>query len=199
MAYPFDRHKRQRLAATGAGMTAVALALWAVAPPPAVGTTAGLNVTAVLGVSATINANCTIRTGALSFGRYESLQANATVPLHAAGSVSIACTKGSVPRITLDLGQNPSGGKRQMALATASSPGSDRLYYELYQPPNAAPGSGCSFPGTVAWGAAAGQAFVPSPPINRAARTYSVCGTIPPGQGVSMGSYADTVVATVNF
>jgi spore coat protein U-like protein len=180
-------------------MAAVALALCVVAPPPAVGTTAGRNATAVLGVSATIRANCTISTHALSFGRYESLQANATVPLHAAGSVSIACTKGSAPRITLDLGQNPSGTRRQMALAAAGSPGFDRLYYELYQPPDAVPGSGCSFPGSVAWGPTGSQAFVPSPPLTRAPRTYSVCGTIPAGQGVSMGSYADTVVATVNF
>lgn len=180
-------------------MTAAALALWLLAPPRAVGTTSGLSVTAVLGVSATINANCTIRTSALSFGRYESLQANATAPLNAAGSVSIACTKGLAPRITLDLGQNPSGGRRQMALATAASPGSGRLYYELYQPPSATPGSGCSFPGSVVWGSAPEQAFVPSPPTNRAARSYSVCGTVPAGQDVSMGSYADTVVATVNF
>lgn len=195
----FDRRRQKRLWATGAGMTAVALALWTVAPPRAVGTTAGHDVTAVLGISATINANCTISTSAVSFGRYESLQANATVPLNGAGSVSIACTKGSAPRITLDLGQNASGERRQMALAAAGSPGSDRLYYELYQPPSATPGSGCSFPGSVAWGSAATQALVPSPPVNRAARTYSVCGTIPAGQGVGMGSYADTVVATVNF
>jgi spore coat protein U-like protein len=215
MACAVDRRNR-RFRLSRAGVTGVTLALLVVAPPLAVGTTSGLNVSAVLGVaprtattaglntavlsvSATINANCTISTNGLSFGRYESLRANATAPLNAAGSVRIACTKGSAPRITLDLGQNPSGARRQMALAAAGAPGTDRLYYELYQPPNAAPGTGCSFPGSVAWGPAPGQAFVPSPPANRAARSYSVCGTIPPGQGVSMGSYADTVVATVNF
>jgi spore coat protein U-like protein len=215
MACAFDR-RNPRFRVSRAGMTGVALALLVVAPPLAVGTTSGLNVpgllgvppgsgttgrlnTTILSVSATINANCTISTNALSFGQYEALRANATAPLNAAGSVSIACTKGSAPRITLDLGQNPSGPRRQMALAAAGSPGTDRLYYEIYQPPNTAPGTGCSFPGSVAWGPAPAQAFVPSPPANRAARSYSVCGTIPPGQGVSMGSYADTVVATVNF
>ena len=215
MVCALDR-RNPRFRVCHAGMTGVALALLVVAPPLAVGTTSGLNVNAALGVppgagataglnttilsvSATINPNCTISTNGLSFGQYESLRANATAPLNAAGSVSIACTKGSAPRITLDLGQNPSGPRRQMALATAGAPGTDRLYYELYQPPNAAPGTGCSFPGSVAWGPAPGQAFVPSPPANRAARTYSVCGTVPAGQGVSVGSYADTVVATVNF
>jgi spore coat protein U-like protein len=200
MTFASNRHKPTRLRTLGSGVTALALALAVVAPPRAVGTTtAGANATAVLGVSATINSNCTISASAVSFGSYASLQANATVPLNAAGSLSIACTRGSVPRITLDLGQNPSGGRRQMALAATRSPGADRLYYELYQPPNATPGSGCSFPANVAWGPTAAQTFVPSPPANRATRTYSVCGTIPPGQGVSMGSYADTVVATVNF
>ncbi len=191
MAFAINRRK-QRSGAAAASLTAAALVLLVAVAPRAVGTTA------VLGVSATVNSNCTIATSAVSFGRYESLQANATAPLNAAGTVSIACTKGSAPKITMDLGQNPSGGRRYMALAAASG-GPNALYYEIYQPPTAVPGAGCSFPGTAAWGPAGAQAFVPSPPASRAARTYSVCGTIPAGQGVGMGSYADTVVATVNF
>ncbi len=154
--------------------------------------------TAVLGISASVTANCTISTTALSFGRYESLQANTTTALNAAGTVSIACTKGTAPKITMDLGQNPNAGKRYMALV-ASASGADTLYYELYQPPDPTPGTGCSFPGTTVWGASAGQIFVPSPATGRGARIYSVCGTIPPGQFAVMGTYADTVVATVNF
>ncbi len=124
MVCAFDR-RNPRFRISRAGMTGVALALLVVAPPLAVGTTSGLNVTrlevprgsgttaglntTILSVSATINANCTISTNGLSFGQYEALRANATAPLNAAGSVRIACTKGSAPRITLDLGQNPSG------------------------------------------------------------------------------------------
>ena len=90
-------------------MTAIAAALALAIPPLAGGTTA------VLGVSASIAANCAITTTALSFGRYESLQANATAALNAAGTVSIACTKGTAPKITMDLGQNPNAGKREKA------------------------------------------------------------------------------------
>jgi spore coat protein U-like protein len=169
------------------------MALLLAVPPRAGGTTA------VLAVTATVDANCTISTGAVSFGRYESLQVNAKAPLYAAGTVSIACTKGSAPKITMDLGRNPNGGKRYMALAAGSVGAADTLNYELYQPPNAAPGTACRFPGTAVWGSSGTQAFAPGPPLNRTARTYMVCGTIPAGQGVSMGSYADTVVATVNF
>jgi len=188
---PFDRRKRNSSPGY-AGLTAIAAALALAVPPRAAGTTA------VLGISASVSANCTISTTALSFGRYESLQANATTALNAAGTVSIACTKGAAPKITMDLGQNPNAGKRYMALvASASATGT--LYYELYQPPDPAPGTGCSFPGTTFWGASAGQTFAPSPATGRGARTFHVCGTIPPGQFVAMGTYADTVVATVNF
>ncbi len=159
-----------------------------------------MTATAVLGVAASVAANCAISATALSFGQYESVLANATSPLNAAGSVSIACTKGTAPSISMDLGQNASAGKRHMALTATSVPtGSTALYYELYQPPSATAGVACSFPGTAPWGSAAADTFVPSVPLSRIARTYSVCGTIPAGQFVAMGTYADTVVATVNF
>jgi spore coat protein U-like protein len=196
MAYAFDRPKRHSRAAA-AGISTLALAFWVVVARPAVGTT-GLGVTALLAVSANVSANCTISASAVSFGRYESLQANAIAPLNAAGRVSIACTKGSAPKITLDLGQNPSGERRHMALSTGGG-AADRLTYELYLPPDTVSGTGCRFPGAVPWGSSPGEAFTPTPPLTRAPRSYSVCGTIPAGQGVSMGSYADTVVATVNF
>lgn len=164
------------------------------AVPDAMGTTA------VLGVSASVAANCAISATALSFGGYESVLANATSPLNAAGSVRIACTKGTAPRISMDLGQNANAGKRYMALVATTAPGgTSALYYELYQPPSSTAGAACSFPGTTLWGNSTGDTFVPSVPVSRVARTYNVCGTIPPGQFVAMGTYADTVVATVNF
>jgi spore coat protein U-like protein len=172
---------------------AAAIALALAVAPGASGTTA------VLAISASVSANCTISATAVSFGRYESLLANANAPLNAAGSVSIACTRGTAPRITMDLGRNPNGGRRYMALAAGPGGIADALYYELYQPPSSTPGTACSFPGTTLWGSSATQAFIPSPPTNRSARSFSVCGTIPAGQFVTMGSYADTVVATVNF
>ena len=186
----FDRRKPRPRAIAGIAASALLLAL--LAPPRADGTTA------LLAVSATVSANCTISTSAVSFGRYESLQANLATPLNAAGSVSIACTRGSLPSITMDLGRNANGGRRYMTLGADSS-GGDTLNYELYQPPSTSPGAACSYPGTAVWGPSGAQAFMPSPPTTRALRTYNVCGTIPPGQFATMGSYADTVVATVNF
>jgi spore coat protein U domain-containing protein, fimbrial subunit CupE1/2/3/6 len=190
---PLDR-RNGTLRSACAGAAAISAALLLCAAPRATGTTA------VLGISASVAANCAISATALSFGQYESVLANATSPLNAEGSVSIACTKGTAPRISMDLGQNSSAGKRYMALVVAASAGAaGTLYYELYQPPSPTAGAACSFPGSTLWGSSAGETFVPGLPLSRAARTYSVCGTIPPGQFVAMGTYADTVVATVNF
>jgi spore coat protein U-like protein len=189
---PLDRRNGSYRDACIAAAAVAAVML--TAAPHATGTTA------VLGVSASVAANCAISATALSFGQYESVLANATSPLNAAGSVSIACTKGTAPRISMDLGQNANAGKRYMALVAAPAlSGAGSLYYELYQPPNQTAGVACTFPGITLWGSSTSDSFVPGVPPSRAARTYSVCGTIPPGQFVAMGTYADTVVATVNF
>ena len=190
---PFDRRKRN-LSGRYAGVTAIAAALALTVPPRAAGTTA------VLGISASVAANCTISTSALSFGSYEALVANATAALNATGTMRIACTKGSAPKITMDLGRNPNAGKRYMTLVGAGGAGAaSALYYEIYQPPDPTPGTGCSFPGSKVWGSSAAQTFVPIAPSSRSSRSYNVCGTIPPGQFTLLGTYADTVVATVNF
>jgi spore coat protein U-like protein len=148
-------------------------------------------------VTALVVSNCVIGTGALDFGLYDPMLANASSPRNATTSVTIACTKGSSPSITMDFGRHASSGTRYMQITTAGY--GDALRYELYQPPSSAPGSACSFPGGKRWGLSPAQTFTPGQPTSRMARSYSVCGTIPAGQGVSVGVYADTVVATVNF
>ena len=41
--------------------------------------------------------------------------------------------------------------------------------------------------------------FTASSALSKAARTYNVCGSVPAGQNPSIGTYSDTVLATVNF
>lgn len=150
-----------------------------------------------LAVTALVVSNCVIGTGALDFGLYDPMLANASAPRNAMTNVSIACTKGSSPSITMDLGRYANGGTRYMRITTTGL--GDSLRYELYQPPSPTPGSACSFPGARLWGLSPAQTFMPTQPTSHVARSYNVCGTIPAGQGVSVGAYADTVVATVNF
>lgn len=148
-----------------------------------------------LAVSAAVTANCTISTGALGFGSYDPVVANAATALNGTGSVTVACTKGSAPTIALDLGLNGASPLRQMKITGV---GTDLLQYQVYQPPNTTPGTACSFPAATVWNAGAGI-FTPTAPATKAARTYNVCGTVLAGQDVSVGSYQDTIVATVNF
>ena len=173
------------------GFAALALAC-ALVPQSDAGTA-----TQNLAVSASVAANCTIQTGALAFGAYDPIVANATTALNATGTVTIACTKGSAPKITLDRGQHNSGANRFMQITTVGL--TDKLQYQLYQPPNATPGTACVFPGSKVWGPTAAQTFTPTKPTSRAAATYNICGTVLAGQDVRVGAYTDTAVATVNF
>ena len=149
-----------------------------------------------LSVTASVTANCTISTTAVAFGAYDPVVANASTALNGNGSVNIACTKGSAPSITMDLGANASGSQRNMLITGG---GSDVLAYQLYQPPNTTPGTACTFPGSTVWGTSVAQTFTPTAPSSKTGRTYNVCGTVAAGLDVSVGSYQDTIVATVNF
>lgn len=146
-----------------------------------------------LAVSASVTANCTITTSAVAFGTYDPVSANASAALPGNGSVTVACTKGSAPNITLDLGSNASGSTRRMKAGT------EFLSYELYQPANTTPGTACAGTETQVWGSTGSAIFTPTAPGSKSARTYNVCGTVAGGQDVSVGTYNDTVVATVNF
>jgi spore coat protein U-like protein len=152
--------------------------------------------TSNLSVTASVTANCTISTTAVAFGAYDPVVTNASTALNGNGSVTIACTKGSAPAITLDLGANASGAQRNMLITGG---GSDVLAYQLYQPPNTTPGTACTFPGSTVWGTSVAQTFTPTAPANKSGRAYNVCGTVAAAQDVSVGSYQDTVVATVDF
>lgn len=143
---------------------------------------------------ASVNTNCMIVTTPVAFGAYDPIGANSTTSLTATGSLTVTCVKGTAPTIALGLGLNASGALRRMS----AGPG-EFLSYELYQPPGTAAGLPCSFPGTTVWGSSGGNLFSAGAAPSKAARSYQVCGTVPAGQDPSIGSYTDTVVATVNF
>jgi spore coat protein U-like protein len=140
-------------------------------------------------VTASVSANCTITATGISF-TYDPVSANATTAATATGTVTIACTKGSGPSIGLNTGGH-AGAVAGVSRAMAN--GTNLLGYELFQPA-AAPGNGGVW--TDIGGANPLNAGVAP---SKAARSFTVTGSIPAAQDVAVGNYSDTVTATVNF
>ena len=137
-----------------------------------------------LDISASIAANCTINAGTVEFGAYDPIVANATTDLPGTGTVSVTCTAGATSlTIELGLGLNATGSTRRM-LAGAG----EYLTYELYQ----------NVGHTTLWGTTTDARSVATG--TGSAQPYTVYGLIPQGQNTAVvGSYTDTVVATINF
>jgi len=164
---------------------ALALAATALVATPAFGGAATQNVA----VTATVINNCTITTTPVAFGNYDPLAAS---PDNNSGTVVITCTRGAVTNVTLGDGNNFNVTRRMNA-------GANFLNYELYQPPSTVPGTACTYASPVRWGLAGAQIFNPGVAPSKLARTYNVCGQIPAGQDLAAATFADSVVATVNF
>ncbi|MES3025275.1 MAG: spore coat U domain-containing protein [Pseudomonadota bacterium] len=145
-----------------------------------------------MGVSANVAANCTISTAPVLFGDYDPIQGGA---LAAAGKVTITCTKGAVTTIGMSLGANPAGSVRNMSNGTSA------LAYELFHQDDVAvvDGTGTCADLATVWGTVGSARLTPGAAPSKAARIYSVCGTVAAGQDVTAGSYSDTVVASVIF
>jgi spore coat protein U-like protein len=139
---------------------------------------------ASLTVSANVTKNCTISTAPVSFGNYDPVAANATAPLDGTGSIIVTCTKGAVAKVGLNPGSNSEGTTRRMLGGTAAY-----LAYELYKDPSH----------TSIWGDTDTTGLdIPAAP-NRNPQTFPVYGRVAAAQDATVGSYTDTVVATVNF
>ena len=140
--------------------------------------------TASLTVSASVSNNCTVSTSALTFAAYDPVVANASANLDGTGRVTVACTKGAAPTIALGNGSNASGSTRRLG-----DGGGNFLTYDLYQD------SGRSVP----WAASGSGILTPAAATSKVARDFTVYGRVAGNQDVPAGSYADSVLATVNF
>jgi spore coat protein U-like protein len=153
--------------------------------------------TGTVTATTSVDTFCTVSTTALAFGSYDPVLTNRATNLdNGSASVTVTCVKGSAPTIALGLGTNASGSTRRMKHATNAA---SLLTYELYQPPSTAPSTACTFTAPVVWGSAGANLFSPGSAPNKNSRTFQVCGTVPAGQDVEVGTYSDTVVVTVSF
>ena len=142
----------------------------------------GRTKTANLQVTAEVVANCDVSKNDIAFGPYDPVAANKSAPLDRIDIISMQCTPGTSVKVELDNGQNGSGAQRSMA-----GPSNSRLNYEISQgnSHNQRFGSG-SDAGTKVAGTTGRLGFW-------------MHSRIFPGQNVTVGSYRDTVLATVSY
>jgi spore coat protein U-like protein len=138
-----------------------------------------------LTVTANVTKNCTITTSPVDFGPYDPVAANATAPRDGVGTVTITCTKGAPAKVALSLGSNAQGTTRRMLGGTADA----HLTYELYKDAGRA----------TIWGDTADTALDVAAAPNRNPRAFTVYGRVAAAQDATVGTYTDTVLATVNF
>jgi spore coat protein U-like protein len=143
--------------------------------------------TSNMAVSATVSANCTIAAGALAFGAYDPIVANAAAPLPGTATINVTCTNAASTTITLDQGLNPAGGSTNAAPLRQMASGGSFLSYGLFQD-NAH---------SITWGNTAGTGVVYTG--TGVAGSVTVFGQVPATQNVPSGTYNDTVVATITF
>jgi spore coat protein U-like protein len=175
--------KRFRLVGLAAGLLVGALV---VSSDRAVAATATSNFT----VTATVVASCTISTAGIGFGNYDPVVANATTPVDANGTVTVACTSGAATTVGMNQGATPTGASTAAApLRQMASGAVNRMRYDLYQ--DAAR--------TTAWGDVGTAAAEAYNSTGKAAVTLNIYGRIPSGQDVVVGAYTDTVTATIQF
>lgn len=143
--------------------------------------------TSNMSVSAIVSASCTISAGALGFGAYDPLVANATTPLPGQATLTVSCTNGAPATVTLDQGLNPAGGSTNAAPLRQMATGGNFLTYSLFQ----------DIALTVPWGntAGTGAAYTGTGTTG----SVTVYGQVAAGQNVPAGTYQDTVVATMTF
>ena len=149
-----------------------------------------------IAVSTTITAKCTISTTAVAFGDYDPITGN---DVTTNGTVVVGCTKASTGLwVGLGEGAHYASGTRNLNGAASS----DKLAYSLMQPTSNDAGSSSVCPAFGAgtpWANDASTALNLSSPTSYATRTYKVCGQLAKAQDKSVDTYADTVVATINF
>jgi spore coat protein U-like protein len=164
---------KRLLLASSAALAALALVVLA---RPAAAATATANLT----VSATVVGHCTIDALAVAFGTYDS-----TATIDVPTNIVIHCTPGASYWVGLGPGNNAAG-TRQMIDAVSG----DLLAYELYSD------NGYS---TVFTNAAPPLPYPVANLPGLAQYQIALYARLPAGQIRTAGSYADTVLMTVNF
>lgn len=140
-----------------------------------------LTQTTTFTVTATVSAACTISATNVAFGAYVPTAAS---PTDVSSTVTTTCTQAAPYNIGLDAGT----GTGATVAARKMTSGANLLTYSLFQ----------DVPRAVVWGNTIATDTVALVGTGLAQAT-TVYGRIPALQNVAVGSYTDTITATVTF
>ncbi len=132
---------------------------------------------------------CSVQASAMSFGNYDIFL---KIPLDSTGTVTVHCTA-NVPKATLSLGTSPNSGSFNPRKMKRSG-GADLLTYNIYTDASRTTIFGDGNSGTAKIELTRPRPGGKPEPWSQTATIY---GRIPPGQDVSVGSYADALTVTV--
>jgi spore coat protein U-like protein len=126
---------------------------------------------------------CAIATTPLAFGSYDPILANSTSPLDSLGMVRYDCTGSNPTILTIMLSAGTGSGFNPRRLFS----GSNALSYNLYLDAGR----------TTVWGdGTGGTSFVAG---TKKKDDVNVFGRVFAGQDPAVGSYANSIVVTINF
>lgn len=143
-------------------------------------------------VTATVSSGCLISsTTDIAFGTYDPVNVNFTTAKTGTGSITVRCVLGGTGiSLALNQGLHAAGGSTCTAPLRQMLSGTDNLPYSIFS------NSGNS----TVWGCTTGTdtvTFVPTGILSP--NVLTTYGVIAAGLDVPVGSYSDTVTATVTF
>ncbi|MBD3770655.1 MAG: spore coat U domain-containing protein [Rhodobacterales bacterium] len=133
-------------------------------------------------VSAEVIDACNLTANNLDFGSYSAISGSA---VDATSTLSVTCTNGTSYTIALDEGTT-AGGAFTARLMTDST---NTLSYNLYT----------SAARTTVWGDGTGATQTTAGTGSGTLQSLTVYGRVPSSQNVPVGSYSDSVTATITF
>lgn len=136
--------------------------------------------TATLTVSLTVNAACLVDANDLIFGTVNPLSGS---PTDGAAALSVTCTNTTPYQVALDAGANGTFATRAMAS------GGNLLDYNLYTENSY----------TTIWGDGTSSTSTMGATGDGDTDSYTIYANMPASQSLIVGSYSDTVTATISY
>jgi spore coat protein U-like protein len=140
--------------------------------------------TSTFTVTATVPTACTINAGPMNFGNYAS---GSALQVTATSTITANCALLTAYTVALSKGSATSFSPRTMTMTSGGT--TYTLNYNLYT----------NVANTSIWGDGTNGTSTVAGVGSGAPQNLTVYGTIPAGQSIPVGTYTDTIVATITF